>query len=235
MPQAQQPFRMVLASSSTIRGQILREMGIHFDVCPPNIDEKAIRHPVPEELVLAIATAKADALFHRQTAREQLDRALVLTSDQVVVCNGKVLEKPQSEAQAREFIGEYARYAPRTVGACVLSDTLTGGRWTGVYCARVRFSRIPDETVRVLIEQGDVFHCAGGLMVEHPLVQSSILCMEGGLDCVQGLCKATVRRLLWQALEERETRGHLQQSATRDFFRRLSWPEPKACSGVGRE
>jgi septum formation protein len=47
-----------------------------------------------------------------------------------------------------------------------------------------------------LIEEGEIFWCAGGLMVEHPKVQPWIVSMEGGMDSVMGLRKQTVMDLL---------------------------------------
>ena len=65
--------------------------------------------------------------------------------------------------------------------------------------ARVHFSPLPAETIESLIAEGSVFHCAGGLMVEHALVAPHVTRIEGGMDSVMGLSKATVVRLLEQA------------------------------------
>ena len=48
----------------------------------------------------------------------------------------------------------------------------------------------------LLCEDGQVLKCAGGLMVEHPLVETSIDRIEGGIDAVMGLCIATVLELM---------------------------------------
>ena len=50
--------------------------------------------------------------------------------------------------------------------------------------------------MNVLIEEGDVFWCAGGLMVEHDKVQPYVASIEGGMDAVMGLRKQTVVDLL---------------------------------------
>jgi predicted house-cleaning NTP pyrophosphatase (Maf/HAM1 superfamily) len=67
------------------------------------------------------------------------------------------------------------------------------------------FDSIPESSVDALIEAGDVYYCAGGLMVEHPLVSPHVVRMDGTIDSVMGLCKATVERLLGQAMEARAT------------------------------
>jgi len=196
--------RIVLGSSSATRSAILTAMGIVFEVAKPNIDEKAIRFQDPAELVLAIGKAKATALLTGKRGDEfKRDGALLITSDQVVVCNGQILEKPEDEAEARRFIEGYGTHAAETVGSCIVTDAASGSQWAHVDVARVHFSPISDEAIDKLIVEGDVFYCAGGLMVEHPLVEKFITKMEGDIDTVQGLSSVTARRLLDEAIAAR--------------------------------
>ena len=73
------------------------------------------------------------------------------------------------------------------------------------------FKSIPDDTVDALVKEGDVFKCAGGLMIEHPLVAPLITSKMGSDDTIQGLCKDTVLTLLLRAaglpFQEEETVG----------------------------
>ncbi|XP_057955908.1 uncharacterized protein LOC131149393 isoform X2 [Malania oleifera] len=55
-------FKIILGSSSKARRQILEEMGYDFTIMTADIDEKGIRKEKPEELVMALAEAKADAI-----------------------------------------------------------------------------------------------------------------------------------------------------------------------------
>ena len=137
-------FRVVLGSQSATRRTILSEMKVQFECISPNIDEKAIRMEKPEDLVLALARAKADALIldKRLTGQSALGgTTLLLTCDQVqrynthldfargfhmratpipsqvVVHDNRILEKPESKNQAREFIRcdsrPYTTHRPR--------------------------------------------------------------------------------------------------------------------------
>jgi hypothetical protein len=79
-------FRVVLGSQSATRRTILSEMKIQFECISPNIDEKAIRMDKPEDLVLALARAKAEALMVDKRLNEKSvsgDTTLLLTCDQV--------------------------------------------------------------------------------------------------------------------------------------------------------
>ncbi|GAA0159410.1 hypothetical protein LIER_16188 [Lithospermum erythrorhizon] len=58
-------FKIILGSSSIARRQILEEMGYEFTLMSADIDEKVIRKEKPEELVMALAEAKADAIISK--------------------------------------------------------------------------------------------------------------------------------------------------------------------------
>lgn len=61
---------------------------------------------------------------------------------------------------------------------------------------QIKFQPVPEATIEALIEEGEIFWCAGGLMAEHPLVAPHILGMEGGMDAVMGLDRRQTMTLL---------------------------------------
>lgn len=75
--------------------------------------------------------------------------------------------------------------------------------------AQIHFQPILPGSVDALIAEGEVFWCAGGLMVEHALVQPHVTKLEGSLDGVMGLAKALLLSLLCEAgvAEEEAARG----------------------------
>uniref|UniRef100_A0A453H9F8 Maf-like protein n=1 Tax=Aegilops tauschii subsp. strangulata TaxID=200361 RepID=A0A453H9F8_AEGTS len=102
-------FKIILGSSSPARRAILSDMGYEFATMSADIDERAIRREKPEELVKALAEAKADAiklnLVDGCADRDIRDPpTLLITSDQVVVSKGVIRERPRSMEEAREFI-----------------------------------------------------------------------------------------------------------------------------------
>lgn len=79
------PFKIILGSKSIARRKILAEMGYEFTIMTADIDEKAIRKEKPEELVMALAEAKADAIISRlQIADKEVndtEPTLLIASD----------------------------------------------------------------------------------------------------------------------------------------------------------
>lgn len=198
--------RITLGSSSFARRQVMDQLaaenGFRYDVRTAEIDEKSIgcRKSDASALVLQLAHAKALAIKQKlQQAAEDMD-GLLITCDQVVCHQGRILEKPTCPEEARAYIDGYGRSPASTVGATVVSDLRTGQTFEDVDVSVVHFNPIPAHVRDALVEEGTVFHCAGGLMVEHELVTPYIARMEGTQDAVMGLAKATVLRLLLEAL-----------------------------------
>ena len=135
---------------------------------------------------------------------DSLSACLLITCDQVVTYDGAIREKPTDAAEARRFITSYGEKPVSTVGAVAVTDLVTGERFGPlVDRATVRFDPIPTHVVDFLIDEGTCLHCAGGLMVEHPKMVALAGETKGSADALMGLSKATVGRLLLEALEKR--------------------------------
>jgi septum formation protein len=89
-----QPPRLILASSSTYRRELLARLGLPFESASPDIDESALPGEAPQETALRLARAKAAAVAHLHTG------ALVIGSDQVATLDGEQIGKPGDHANA---------------------------------------------------------------------------------------------------------------------------------------
>ncbi|ESW28040.1 hypothetical protein PHAVU_003G253800 [Phaseolus vulgaris] len=151
MPTENPPFKIILGSSSNARREILSEMGYEFTIMTADIDEKSIRREKPEDLVMVLAEAKADAIVQRLPAGGRLEEddstTLLITADTVVVYQGIIREKPTSEKEAREFIKGYSGSHAAVVGSVVVTNLATGKRVGGWDSAEVYFLEIPDEVI----------------------------------------------------------------------------------------
>lgn len=212
------PVPILLGSASFTRKLILKEMNIPFHKVVRPIDEKALgdrSQDPPNELVLTLANAKMDHLVkelqqgkignHDLPVRNDgsSDEWILLTGDQVVTCEGIILEKPESIEEAKQFVQKYGNNPPSTVGSCVLHHFPSNVRVAGVDTATIYFdpttlsTEAADSLVDTLVEQGEpVMSCAGGLMIEHPLVQEHVQRIDGTQDSVMGLSKPLVESLL---------------------------------------
>ena len=169
-------------------------MGYEFETMSTDFDEKTIRHDDPEQLTLALAHAKADALLPHVS-----NDALVITADTVVLCNGNILEKPESPDEARSFYKEYGVHPVIAVGAIVVTNTKTGIRVAGTDRVAIHLRPIPETVVEALISYGAIFNCAGGFTLWEPLLKDYINRVDGEVESAVGLSPTLTQRLIEEA------------------------------------
>ncbi|XP_038905434.1 7-methyl-GTP pyrophosphatase isoform X5 [Benincasa hispida] len=197
-------FKIILGSSSVARRKILSEMGYEFTIMSADIDEKAIRKERPEELVVALAEAKADAIISNlqkiHTHEKEAEPTILIAADTVVIYEGVIREKPASKEEARQFMKDFSGGHAATLGSVFVTNLKTGfrkGEWDRV---EIFFDEIPDEVIDKLVEEGSVLNVAGGLIIEHPLILPHVKEVVGTTDSVMGLPKALTEKLLKEAM-----------------------------------
>mmetsp|Transcript_7816 Transcript_7816/g.20659 ORF Transcript_7816/g.20659 Transcript_7816/m.20659 type:complete len:210 (-) Transcript_7816:118-747(-) len=199
---------LLLGSGSATRRLLLGELGYiegkNLQRMPADIDERAIRHDDPAKLVLALGHAKADAIMHRIRSEQRTfpDDAVLLTADQVVVHEGRILEKPESAEEVRRNCAWFSQSPAGTVGSIVVTHLASGRRLDAVNTTEIYMRELPKAVVDQLITEGEVFYCAGGLRVEDPLVSRFVDQIIGGQDSVMGLTKATAQDLIHRVLSD---------------------------------
>jgi septum formation protein len=92
-------MRLILASTSPRRAQILRDAGLAFSIISSAVDETPIPGEAPGELVLRLANAKAELV-----AARSVGPAIVVAADTVVVLEKQIFGKPRSTDDARHML-----------------------------------------------------------------------------------------------------------------------------------
>ncbi|MBT8196603.1 MAG: septum formation protein Maf, partial [Bacteroidia bacterium] len=92
-------YKIILASKSPRRKNLLREMGLTFEVISADIDEASIKGNTPTETAVLIAQSKANAIIESFKNNE-----LVITADTIVVLNNEVIGKPTSNEDAKNML-----------------------------------------------------------------------------------------------------------------------------------
>lgn len=186
-------MKIILGSSSRWRKKVFESFGLPFTTMSPDIDEKAIRFDDPERLTLAIANAKADALIRVLT-----EPVILVTSDQVVVCHSKILEKPANADEVRTFLRGYRDVPVETVTAVVVTNTKLGLRKEGVDHATVWFKPFPDTFIEERIKEGTIFAASGAFVLDPPF-DGYVMKVEGERESIEGMPRALTLRLIQEA------------------------------------
>src|SRR6516165_6442052 len=92
-------MKLILASSSERRAQILHDAGLSFSVVSSAIDETPYPGETPQQLVQRLADAKADLV-----AARAVGPSIIIAADTVVVLDGQILGKPRSTDEARRML-----------------------------------------------------------------------------------------------------------------------------------
>ncbi len=130
-----------------------------------DIDEKAIRDADPQKLVLKLAQAKANALLNR------IDYpALLITADQVVVCNGEIREKPESREEAMKFLVSYTDHPAEIINGVMVTNTVTKKSAFGIDLASVFYNKSLIDEIEKIVENPFVMKAAGGLLAEKSMM-----------------------------------------------------------------
>lgn len=187
-------MKIILGLRSRGRQKVLKRAGIPFATMAADIDEKAIRSDDYEELPLVLARAKAEALLPRIH-----EPALLITSDQVVVWNGQLREKPETEAEARHFLQTSSEAPVQANTSVVVVNTATGKRVEGLDIVVAHLKPIPKDAIDKLITSGEPYNWAGGIAVEHPLIEPCVTKIEGEVDSITGLPLTLAKQLLEEA------------------------------------
>ncbi|MEE8440955.1 MAG: Maf family protein [Spirochaetia bacterium] len=98
--------RLILASGSPRRRELLNQIGINHEVIPPHLNEEAFIEDDPVRLVQALAAAKAEVV---RAAAPGASQRWILAADTVVAVAGQILGKPSDRAQAAVMIRKLSR------------------------------------------------------------------------------------------------------------------------------
>ena len=150
--------KLILASGSPRRSEILRAVGWEFEKVVPDVDEAEISGERPGDYVQRLAKTKASV-----AARDHVDR-LVLGADTTVVVDDRILGKPRDLEDARQMISDLSgRWHEVLTGVAVLKN---GDERVGLQTTRVKFADLAAEEIDFLVEKGAPLDKAGAYAVQ---------------------------------------------------------------------
>jgi septum formation protein len=156
-----------LASASPRRSELLRQLGVRFEVLPAEIPESREAGEAPGAYVTRLARAKADAVWERLAADEAgtaREARPVLAADTAVIIDERVLGKPADTAEAMAMLAELSGRTHRVLTAVALR---CGRSLEAVLCrSEVRFRATTDEERAAYCRSGEPFDKAGGYGIQ---------------------------------------------------------------------
>jgi septum formation protein len=152
--------RLILASTSVYRRQLLERLRLAFETARPDVDESPRHGETPGTTAERLAQEKARAVV------PLYPDALIIGSDQVASCEGRRLDKPGTHENAVQQLGWLSgRIAQFDTGLCVL-DSKSDLIASQVVSCKVHFRTLTAETIEAYLRAEQPYDCAGSAKAE---------------------------------------------------------------------
>jgi septum formation protein len=181
-------MRLILASQSPRRRELLLRICSEFEVIPSDLDETLEAGPIVEA-VAGLALRKARAVAGR------IGVGVVLAADTVVVIDGVALGKPAEPEEARDMLVRLRGRAHEVVTGVAVVDAGTGRAASTTAVSRVLMAAYPDATIAAYVASGAPYDKAGGYAIQD-LDGGLVDGVVGSYTNVVGLPLDATRRLL---------------------------------------
>lgn len=150
--------KVILASQSPRRKELLEKCIRKFEICPADIDETLDASLPASEAVRQLSMRKAEAVLYTHP------EAVVIGSDTVVAVDGIILGKPADRADAERMLKMLSGKTHQVItGLCIMS---TRKIFSDVSCADVTFAPLSDDEIRSYIMSGEPMDKAGSYAIQ---------------------------------------------------------------------
>ncbi len=154
------PKPLVLASQSPRRAQLLRQVGLEFEVIPSRIREQITDHDPPEKQAVQFAVEKATDVASR------LDNHIVVGADTIVYLEGRQLGKPADLDEARAMLELLSGKMHIVHTGIAIADTPSGKTLTDVESTKVSFRALSEEEIENYLKWDNPIDKAGAYGIQ---------------------------------------------------------------------
>src|SRR5712692_5228789 len=157
-------MKLILASASPRRAEVLRNAGIAFEAMATGVDEAPQPNESPEELVRRLAENKARLAAPRVAGRD--GPVIVVGADTEVVLDGAVLGKPASAEDARGMLRRLSGRTHSVITGLAAIRLPDGEARTELETTQVSFAPLTPEEVEDYVASGEPFDKAGAYAIQ---------------------------------------------------------------------
>lgn len=183
--------KIILASKSPRRKQLLKSIKLKFEVVVSNLNEDLIVEKNPKKLVEKISKQKA------KTVAKKHKNAIIIAADTIVVLDGGIIGKPGSKKEAIEILKKLSNRSHEVITGFTVLDSKTKKIVTKSVVSKVYFKKLTEKEILVYVETGEPMDKAGAYGVQDR-AGAFIEKIEGDFFNVVGLpifnvCKALLK------------------------------------------
>jgi septum formation protein len=154
-------MKLILASASPRRAEILRTAGLQFAVLSSAVDETPLPGETPHDLVRRLALAKAELV-----AARAVGPAIVIAADTVVALEGTILGKPRTSEDARQMLEKLSGRTHSVITGVMLIRLPDAERREFTETTQVHFASVSKEEIAKYLTSGEPFDKAGAYAIQ---------------------------------------------------------------------
>ena len=173
--------KIILGSNSPRRKELLAGLDIDFTVDTGNTFEEVYDPCTPQERIPEVLSEGKSYGFHRELAEDEI----LITSDTLVLCDGRVMGKPHSREEAIDMIKWLSGRDHKVITAITLRDS--GKCTTSSDTAIVRFKELSDSEIEYYVDTYKPFDKAGAYGIQEWIGYIGIGKIEGSFFTIMGL------------------------------------------------
>jgi septum formation protein len=180
---------IILASASPRRTELLRQIGLEFEVDPSPAPEPSFSGGDPHEFAVAVSLAKAKAVADRHP------NAVIIAADTFGIVDGRFLGKPHTEEEARRMLADISGRPHDVITGLTVMDTASGKTLSRWVTTRVYVRQLDEAEIAAYAASGEPLDKAGAYAIQGrgaALVER----IEGDYANVVGLPLAAVSLVL---------------------------------------
>jgi len=154
--------KIILASASPRRAQLLRQIGLDFSIEPAHLDEDNIQEKIisPEEVTRTLSREKA------ATVAQGIERGLIIGADTVVCLENNILNKPAGETEAMQILSALSNRRHQVITGVTLLLKPEQRQLTFTEITQVAFRNLSNDEIRSYIATNEPWDKAGGYGIQ---------------------------------------------------------------------
>src|SRR3989344_8421951 len=152
--------KIVVASASRRMKKLLEQIGLQFEVCVSNFDEKEGSNLTPHELAKNLSLGKA------KEVASKYKNAIIISADTFVSFKGAILSKPETKENARQTLKLLSGRAHPIITGFTILDTRTGKTVSKSIETKVYMKKLTDEEIEGYIKTGEPLDKAGAYGIQ---------------------------------------------------------------------
>jgi len=192
-------MKLILASGSERRRELLSWIGIPFEIVISDFDEDSVHERNPEKLVERLALEKAKAVANRiqksEVRSQKREQSLVIGADTVVSVDHETIGKPKDEKDAARILRKLSGTTHVVFTGVAVVNAHSGESFVEAEKTRVTFRKLKEAEIRSYVASGEPLDKGGGYAIQMG-AKGFVTSVTGSFTNVVGLPLLTLTGLL---------------------------------------